>query len=65
MPVPDFQSLMLPTLKALSDGDRAKLIGAYFRRSGGWGEVEARDISPRVGGYNDPVHVVSATAIDK
>ena len=65
-----YSNRMFPTKataiwKALSDGDRAKLIGAYFRRSGGWGEVEARDISPRVGGHSDPVYVVSATAIDK
>lgn len=51
--------------KALSDEDRAKLIGAYFRRSGGWDEPEARDITPRVGAYNDPVYVVSAMTIDK
>lgn len=65
-----YSNRMFPTKataiwKALSDGDRAKLIGAYFRRSGGWGEVEARDISPRVGGYSDPVYVVSAAVIDK
>ena len=51
--------------KVLSDGDRAKLIGAYFRRSGRWEEPEARDITPRVGAYSDPVYVVSAASIDK
>ena len=63
-----YSNRMFPTKataiwKAFSDGDRAKLIGAYFRRSGGWGEVEARDISPRVGGYSDPVYVVSAAVV--
>ncbi len=63
-----YSNRMFPTKataiwKALSDGDRAELIAAYFRRSGGWGEVEARDISPRVGGYSDPVYVVSATVV--
>ena len=65
-----YSNRMFPTKataiwKALSDGDRAKLIGAYFRRSGGWGEAEARDISPRVGFYSDPVYVVSAVTIDR
>ena len=63
-----YSNRMFPTKataiwKTLSDGDRAKLIGAYFRRSGGWGEVEARDISPRVGGYSDPVYVVSTAVV--
>ena len=62
-----YSNRMFPTKataiwKALSDSDRAKLIGAYFRRSGRWEEPEARDITPRVGGYNDPVYVVSAAS---
>ena len=49
-----YSNRMFPTKataiwKALSDGDRAKLIGAYFRRSGGWDEPKARDITPRTG----------------
>ena len=63
-----YSNRMFPTKataiwKALSDGDRAKLIGAYFRRSGGWGNPEALDITPRVGGYSDPVYVVSAEKV--
>ena len=63
-----FSNRMFPTKataiwKALSDGDRAKLIGAYFRRSGGWGEPEARDISPRLRVYCDPVYVVSGAVV--
>ena len=65
-----YSNRMFPTKataiwKALSDGDRAKLIGMYFRRSGGWGEAEAWDISPRLGFYSDPVYVVSAATICK
>ena len=65
-----YSNRMFPTKataiwKALSDADRAKLIAAYFRRAGGWGEPEARDITPRVGAYSDPVYVVSAASIDK
>lgn len=65
-----YSNRMFPTKataiwKALSDGDRANLIGAYFQQSQGWGEVEARDISPRVGSYSDPVYVVSAITSDK
>ncbi len=65
-----YSNRMFPTKataiwKALSDGDRAKLIGAYFRRSGGWDEPKARDITPRTGAYSDPVYVVSAASIDK
>ena len=65
-----YSNRMFPTKataiwKALSDSDRAKLIGAYFHRSGRWGEPEARDITPRVGAYSDPVYVVSAASIDK
>ncbi len=65
-----YSNRMFPTKataiwKALSDGDRAKLIGAYFRRSGRWDEPKARDITPRTGAYNDPVYVVSAASIDK
>ena len=65
-----YSNRMFPTKatavwKALSDSDRAKLIGAYFRRSGRWEEPEARDITPRVGAYSDPVYVVSAASIDE
>ena len=65
-----YSNRMFPTKataiwKALSDGDRSKLIGAYFRRSGGWDEPKARDITPRTGAYSDPVYVVSAASIDK
>ena len=65
-----YSNRMFPTKataiwKALSDSDRAQLIGAYFRRSGGWGDPGARDITPRVGAYSDPVYVVSAMTIDK
>ena len=60
-----YSNRMFPTKataiwKALSDADRANLIGTYFRRSGGWEEPEARDITPRLGFYSDPVYVVSA-----
>ena len=63
-----FSNRMFPTKataiwKALSDEDRARLVVAYFRRSGGWGEPEARDISPRLGIYCDPVYVVSAAVV--
>ena len=63
-----FSNRMFPTKataiwKALSDKDRGRLVGAYFRRSGGWEEPEARDISPRLGVYCDPVYVVSAVAV--
>ena len=62
-----FSNRMFPTKataiwKALSDGDRARLVGTYFRRSGGWGAPEARDISPRPGFYCDPDYVVSAVS---
>ena len=60
-----FSNRMFPTKataiwKALSDEDRGRLVGAYFRRSGGWEEPEAKDITPRLGVYCDPVYVVSA-----
>ncbi len=63
-----FSNRMFPTKataiwKALSDKDRGRLVGAYFRRSGGWGEPEAKDISPRLGIYCDPVYVVSAAVV--
>lgn len=62
-----YSNRMFPTKatavwKALSDEDRARLICVYFGRAGGWGEPEVRDISPRVGGYGDPVYVVSAAS---
>ena len=65
-----FSNRMFPTKataiwKALSDEDRGRLVGAYFRRSGGWEEPEARDISPRIEIYCDPVYVVSAVSVDK
>ena len=63
-----FSNRMFPTKataiwKALSDVDRGRLVGAYFRRSGGWEEPEAKDITPRLGVYCDPVYVVSAVAV--
>ena len=48
---------------AIGRGQGAKLVGAYFRRSGGWGEPEARDIGPRLGIYCDPVYVVSGAVV--
>ena len=63
-----FSNRMFPTKataiwKALSDEDRGRLVGAYFRRSGGWEEPEAKDITPRLGIYCDPVYVVSAAVV--
>ena len=63
-----FSNRMFPTKataiwKALSDKDRGRLVGAYFRRSGGWGEPKARDISPRLEIYCDPVYVVSGAVV--
>ena len=63
-----YSNRMFPTKataiwKALSDADRAKLIGTYFRRSGGWMDPEARDITPRLRFYSDPVYVVSAEKV--
>ena len=63
-----FSNRMFPTKataiwKALSDEDRGRLVGAYFRRSGGWEEPEAKDITPRLGVYCDPVYVVSAAVV--
>ena len=63
-----FSNRMFPTKataiwKTLSDVDRGRLVGAYFRRSGGWEEPEAKDITPRLGVYCDPVYVVSAVAV--
>ena len=63
-----FSNRMFPTKaaaiwKALSDEDRGRLVGAYFRRSGGWGEPEAKDISPRLEIYCDPVYVVSGAVV--
>ena len=63
-----YSNRMFPTKataiwKALSDSGRAQLIGAYFRWSGGWGDPAARDISPRVTLYSDPVFVVSAITL--
>ena len=65
-----YSNRMFPTKataiwKTLSDSDRANLIGAYFRQSGQWDEPEARDITPRVGVYSDPVYVVSSATIDR
>lgn len=62
-----YSNRMFPTKataiwKTLSDGDRAKLISAYFRRSALWDDPEAHDITPRLGTYSDPVYVVSATS---
>ena len=63
-----YSNRMFPTKataiwKALSDADRAKLIGTYFRRSGGWEEPEARNITPTLRFYSDPVYVVSAEKV--
>ena len=63
-----FSNRMFPTKataiwKALSDADRARLVAAYFRSSGGFAEPEAQDISPRRGFYCDPMCVVSAARV--
>ena len=45
---------------ALDDRERAGLIGAYFRNSGGWDELTAEDRSIDSGAYNDPLYAVWA-----
>ena len=45
---------------ALGDRERAGLIGAYFRNSGGWDELTAEDRSIDSGSYNDPLYAVWA-----
>lgn len=41
---------------------RAKLIGAYFMRSGGWERISAQDRSPHLNGPSDPLFAVWAFA---
>ena len=43
-----------------NDTEHANVIATYFHESGGWGDVYARDRSPRAPGYADPLYVVWA-----
>ena len=47
---------------ALDDRERAALIGTYFRRSGGFGDVSATDLSGD--GAHDPLFAVWAHKVD-
>ena len=60
-----YSNRMFPTKaaaiwQALSDAQRAQLIGSYFAASGGWEQPETLDISPKLGFPTDPVYVVAA-----
>jgi SAM-dependent methyltransferase len=61
-----YSNRMFPTKavrvwRALDDRERAVLIRAYFRESGGWGEVSAEDRSIDSGGQHDPLFAVWAS----
>ena len=43
-----------------NDTEHANVIATYFHESGGWGDVYARDRSPRLPGSADPLYVVWA-----
>jgi SAM-dependent methyltransferase len=43
-----------------NDTQHANVIATYFHESGGWGDVYARDRSPRAPGFSDPLYVVWA-----
>jgi SAM-dependent methyltransferase len=45
---------------ATNDTQHANIIATYFHESGGWGDVYARDRSPRTSGFADPLYVVWA-----
>ena len=40
------------------DSQHVALVGLYFKQSGGWEEVEGRDVSPQPG-RSDPLYVVT------
>ena len=40
------------------DSQHVALVGLYFEQSGGWEEIEGRDVSPRPG-RSDPLYVVT------
>ena len=60
-----YSNRMFPTKavriwRMLGDRDRATLIATYFKESGGFGEVQARDCTIAADGYNDPLFGVWA-----
>ena len=60
-----YSNRMFPTKavavwQSLDDRQKAQLIASYFVKAGGWDEPTARDISPQMEFYTDPVYVVSA-----
>lgn len=60
-----YSNRMFPTKavavwQSLDDRQKAQLIASYFVKAGGWDEPIARDISPQMEFYTDPVYVVSA-----
>ncbi len=46
-----------------TDEERARLIGSYFHYAGGWGEITAKDRSPRGGTPSDPLYAVWARKV--
>ena len=46
--------------QTLDPRGQGELILGYFSNSGGWDSPHTVDISPRLGYYSDPVHVVAA-----
>ncbi len=61
-----YSNRMFPTKavaiwQTLDDRRRAQLIVSYFRNSGGWENVSALNITPKLPHYTDPVYVVTAS----
>ena len=61
-----YSNRMFPTKavavwQSIDERQKAQLIASYFASAGGWDEPIARDISPQMEFYTDPVYVVSAS----
>ena len=63
-----YSNRMFPTKavaiwQSLDDRRRAQLIASYFQNSGGWDDIRALNITPRLPHYTDPVYVVTANKL--